>query len=274
MDNTRQSITSHLRELAYRIKLIFICAVAGFGVAYFFREELLQILVMPLAPAMNNNPQLHFTSPVEPFFTYLRLSLRCGLILAMPGIIYNIWAFIGPGLYAREKKFVLSVTVLGVVFFSLGVLFAYYVVFPYGFKFLIGFAQSSPGNIRLSSHISEFIFQVYGVTPVLADGSGSVSISPTIMMGDYLKLILNLLIAFGLVFELPLVIYFLATSGIVTTSGLMKFFRYFVVIAFTLSAILTPPDVITQVMMAVPLIIMYLASTFVAWIVIRARKKL
>ncbi|MBU1221792.1 twin-arginine translocase subunit TatC [Myxococcota bacterium] len=273
MDDTRQTLASHLRELAYRIRLILIWLVAGFTAAFIFKEPLFEILVAPLSPAMNDNPNLHFASPIEPFFTYLWLSLRAGVLFAVPGIIYNLWAFIAPGLKVKEKRFVFLITFFGAIFFILGVLFAYFIVFPYGFKFLIDFAAESPGNIKLIPHISEFIKEVYNYTPVLADGSSAVSLNATIMMGEYLKLMINLLMAFGIVFELPLVVYFLATSEIVSTLALMKFFRYFVVIAFTVSAILTPPDVVTQVMMAVPLILMYLLSVGVAHLVLMRRRK-
>lgn len=273
MDDTRQTLASHLRELAYRIRLILIWLVAGFTAAFIFKEQLFEILVAPLSPAMNDNPNLHFASPIEPFFTYLWLSLRAGVLFAVPGIIYNLWAFIAPGLKVKEKRFVFLITFFGAIFFILGVLFAYFIVFPYGFKFLIDFAAESPGNIKLIPHISEFIKEIYNYTPVLADGSSAVSLNATIMMGEYLKLMINLLMAFGIVFELPLVIYFLATSEIVSTLSLMKFFRYFIVIAFTISAILTPPDVVTQIMMAVPLILMYLLSVGVAHLVLMRRRK-
>ncbi len=271
--STRESIMAHFRELVYRIKWILVWLIAGFGVAYFIRQEILDFLVAPLAPALEGNPQLHFTSPVEPFFTYLKLSVKAGIFIAMPMILYHIWSFIAPGLYKKERHLVLGVTVLGVLFFAGGVAFAYYLVFPYGFKFLIRFAQDSPGNVQLLPVLGEIFKEVFGHSPILDPGMAKVALAPTIMMGDYLKLIINLLLAFGIVFELPLLIYFLVTTGIVSPRGLLSFFRYFVVIAFTVSAILTPPDVVTQVMMALPLIAMYLLSTLVAWAVLSRRQR-
>lgn len=271
--STRESIRRHLRELIYRVKWVFVWFLGGFGIAYFFKQEILDFLVAPLAPAMEGNPQLHFTSPVEPFFTYLKVSLKAGIFIAMPGILYHLWAFIAPGLYKKEKRFVMGVTVFGIVFFVSGVLFAYYLVFPYGFKFLISFAQESPGNVKLIPLLGEVLKEVYGNAPNLDPGMARVALEPTIMMGDYLKLIINLLLAFGLVFELPLLIYFLVVTRIVSPRGLLGFFRYFVVIAFGLSAFLTPPDVVTQIMMALPLIAMYLISTLFAWAVLSRRLK-
>ncbi|MBU1238403.1 twin-arginine translocase subunit TatC [Myxococcota bacterium] len=272
--STRESIMSHFRELVYRIKWILVWLIVGFGVAYFIRTEILDFLVAPLGPAMEGNPQLHFTSPVEPFFTYLKLSMKAGIFLAMPFILYHLWSFIAPGLYKKERRLVITVTFFGVLFFAGGVLFAYYLVFPYGFKFLIKFAQDSPGNVQLLPLVGDIFKEVFGSqTPLLDPGMAKVALTPTIMMGDYLKLIINLLLAFGIVFELPLLIYFLVTTGIVSPRGLLGFFRYFVVIAFTISAILTPPDVITQVMMALPLMAMYLISTLFAWAVVSRRQR-
>jgi sec-independent protein translocase protein TatC len=269
----RETIRKHLRELAYRIKWAFVWFLIGFAIAYFFKEEILEWLVAPLAPAMKGHPQLHFTSPVEPFFTFIKLALKAGIVIAIPGILYNIWSFIAPGLHKTEKRFTIFVTLFGALFFAMGVLFAYFFVFPYGFQFLISFAQDSPGNFKLLPVLGEVLKETYGVIPSIDMGTVRVSLEPTIMMGDYLKLIISLLLAFGIVFELPLLVYFLITTGITSPRGLIAFFRYFVVIAFVLSAILTPPDIVTQILMALPLITMYLLSTLVAWIVIVRREK-
>ncbi len=264
----RKSIQAHLRELAVRIKWSLFWIVTGVVVAFIFREVILSWLVAPLANAMGDQTRLHFSSPIEPFFTYMRLALQAGLILAIPGLIWQVWAFIGPGLHANERRFLLTVTFWGVLFFSGGVLFAYYLVLPHGFQFLLSFAQ---GEVEPVFHV----FRMPG-TPdaqIMAEaGRGALHLQATIMMDGYLKLIMNLLFVFGVVFELPLFLYFLAVSGIVSIRGLLRFFRYFVVISFFLSAFLTPPDVITQILLAVPLIVMYILSVGVAWVVLRRKK--
>ncbi|MDA3862445.1 MAG: twin-arginine translocase subunit TatC [Deltaproteobacteria bacterium] len=269
----KQPLVSHFRELGYRIKMIFIWVLIGFGVAYYFKDEVMNWLVAPLAPAMKGRPGLHFFSPVEPFFAYLKMSLKVGVFFSLPAVFYHIWAFLAPGLKKKEKKVLVGIAFFSFFFFSAGVLFAYYLVFPYGFKFLISFAESSPGSLRLLSVLNDIFKDVYQVNAQLVASSVKVSLTPTIMMGDYLKLIINLLLAFGIVFEMPILIFFLVVNELVTPRGLFKFFKYFVVLSFGISAFLTPPDIITQIMMAVPLISMYIASTLVAWLVLHRRQK-
>ncbi|MBU1068326.1 twin-arginine translocase subunit TatC [Myxococcota bacterium] len=267
----RKSLREHLQELAYRIKLALLWMAGGTVIAFVFREWIMEWLMVPLAPALGADPKLHFSSPIEPFFTYMRLALQAGLFIAFPGLLWQLWSFIGPGLHRKERRFVLAITFWGVLFFLSGVAFAYYLVFPYGFDWLLNFARgetlTSPYFVQLQKNLT----LAYGPEARLALAGGLV-LEPTIMMDGYLKLIMSLLFAFGVMFELPLVIYFLAVSRVASISGLMHFFRYFVVIAFIVAAVLTPPDVITQIMLGVPLVLMYLMSVGVAALVLRGKK--
>jgi sec-independent protein translocase protein TatC len=162
------------------------------------------------------------------FFVALKVSFFAGLIFALPIILWQLWLFIAPGLYDNEKKMVLPFVVGGSVMFATGVLFAYYVVTPFGFKFLITF--------------------------------GSFLYTPLINIEDYVGFFTKILLGFGIAFELPVVAYFLGLIGLITDRTLIYFFRYAIVMIFILAALLTPPDVLTQVLMAAPLIILYGAS--------------
>jgi sec-independent protein translocase protein TatC len=225
-------ITAHLEELRRRLVIIAIAAGIGFGVSYFFASQIFELLMAPLLQALPPDGKLIFTGVTEAFFTYLKVAILSGVFLASPLILYQIWVFVAPGLYARERRYVVPFVVFSTIFFIGGALFGYLVVFPYGFKFLLGFA---------TEHIRPF---------------------PRIK--EYFSLASKLLLAFGVVFELPLFVFFLAKIGLVTSRLLIKQFKYAVLIIFGISAMLTPPDVVTQFMMAGPILILYGISILVA----------
>ncbi|MDH4206743.1 MAG: twin-arginine translocase subunit TatC, partial [Desulfobacteraceae bacterium] len=179
----------------------------------------------PLIGVMQTGDKLIFTSLPEAFFTYLKVAFLSGIILAVPVIFYQFWMFVAPGLYDKEKRLMVPIVFLSTVFFVGGAFFGYFIVFPYGFKFFLGFA-------------SEII-------------------RPLPSMREYLSFASKLLLAFGLVFELPLIITFLAKLGMVSVSFLKKNRKYALLLFFIGAAILTPPDVVTQIMMALPLMVLY-----------------
>lgn len=217
--------TSHLEELRKRLIHCFIAVIIGFLISYGFKEKLFEILTYPLMQVMQEGDTLIFTGLPEAFFTLLKVSLLSGIMLAIPVITYEFWMFVAPGLYKNERKFMLPIVIISSFFFIGGALFGYFIVFPFGFKFLLGFASET--------------------------------IRPFPSMKEYLGFSAKLLLAFGFVFELPLVITFLARIGLVTVDFLKANRKYAVLIFFIGSAILTPPDVVTQVMMSVPLMILY-----------------
>jgi sec-independent protein translocase protein TatC len=217
--------TAHLEELRKRLITSFIAVGVGFAIAYGFKEKLFQILTQPLITVMKQGETLIYTGLPEAFFTFLKVSFLAGLMLASPVIIYQFWMFIAPGLYDREKKMLVPIVFLSSIFFVGGALFGYFIVFPYGFDFFLGFATET--------------------------------IRPMPSMKEYLSFSAKLLLAFGLVFELPLVITFMARLGIVTVPFLKKNRKYALLLFFVGAAILTPPDVVTQVMMAGPLMVLY-----------------
>ncbi len=220
------TLMSHLEELRQRLIRCAIAIAAGFGVAYAFKERIFHILTRPLMTAMKGSENtMIFTGLPEAFFTYLKVSLLAGIILALPVIFYQFWMFVAPGLYKKERTIILPVVLISLVFFSAGALFGYFLVFPYGFQFFLSFS------------------------------SETIRAYPS--MREYLSFSAKLLLAFGLAFELPLIITCFARFGLVSTEFLKKNRKYAVLIFFAGSAMLTPPDVVTQVMLSIPLMILY-----------------
>ena len=224
-DDDKLPFAVHLDELRQRLIKCFIAMAVGFVACYAFKEQLFYILVAPLAKVMKSGDHLIYTNLPEAFFTFLKTAFLAGLMVASPVILYQFWMFVAPGLYDREKKMLLPVVLLSTIFFVGGALFGYFIVFPFGFDFFLSF--------------------------------GTEYIRPMPSMKEYLSFSSKLLLAFGLVFELPLVITFLARLGIVSVEFLKRQRKYAILVIFVAAAILTPPDVVTQVMMALPLMLLY-----------------
>lgn len=221
----KQPFLSHLEELRKRLVVCAIGVGAGFVIAYIFSERLFQLLVAPLKAVMPEGDQLIFTNLPEMFFAYIKVAFIAGIMAAAPLIFYQLWMFIAPGLYQKEKKMAIPFVISSTILFVGGALFGYFVVFPFGFKFFIGFSN-------------EYVKALPSVK-------------------QYFSFSMKLLFAFGVVFELPVIIFFLSKMGIVTPQLLKQKRKYAILLTFVLAAILTPPDVITQCMMAGPLIVLY-----------------
>ena len=226
-EENKSPFTEHLGELRDRLVRSFIAVGIGFVCAYFFKERLFEILIAPLVTAMgeSGNAKMIFTGLPEAFFTYLKVSFLAGIIVASPVLFYEFWMFISPGLYRTEKKYLVPIVILSVFFFIVGASFGYFIVFPYGFAFFLGFATDT------------------------------IQAMPS--MKEYLGFASKMLLAFGFVFELPLVLTFMARMGLVSVGFLQKNRKYAILIFFVVSALITPPDVVTQIMMAVPLMLLY-----------------
>lgn len=232
-DEEKLPLTEHLEELRNRLIRCVIAVLAGFVIAYIFKEKLFKILVSPLIRVMRQGDSMIFTGIPEAFFTYLKVSLLAGLFLSAPFIIYQFWMFVAPGLYKNERKLMIPIIFVSSLFFIGGALFGYFLVFPIGFKFLLGFASET--------------------------------IQPLPSMREYLSFASKLLFAFGIVFELPIVITFLARLGIVTVPFLKKNRKYAILIFFAGAAVLTPPDIVTQSLLALPMIVLYEISILGAY---------
>lgn len=224
-DDEKLPFTSHLEELRKRLIRCFIAVMVGFVVSYLFKEKLFEILTRPLIQVMGQDGTLIFTGIPEAFFTFLKVSFLSGILCAIPVIMYEFWMFVAPGLYKNERKLFFPIVIISSFFFVGGALFGYFIVFPFGFKFLLGFATET--------------------------------IRPLPSMKEYLGFSAKLLLAFGLVFELPIVITFLARIGLVSVDFLKRNRKYAILLFFIGSAILTPPDVVTQIMMSIPLMVLY-----------------
>ncbi|MFN3814256.1 MAG: twin-arginine translocase subunit TatC, partial [Aquificaceae bacterium] len=181
-------------------------------------------------------------SPTEPLFILIKISFVFGFIVASPAILYQVWRFVEPALYPNEKKLILPLTFFSIMLFLLGAGFAYFAVLPIALKFLIGIG-----------------FSQLGATPFLS-------------VDMYISFLLKMIIGFGIAFEMPIFLYLLQRAGVVTESQLKSFRKYFIVIAFTVGALIAP-DVTTQVLMAIPLMILYEASIIAGKLAVRNRKK-
>ena len=229
-------LSGHLTELRYRILIILGTIVGIFLGTYYFSAELLTLAQRPIA-----GQNLVFLSPTEAFFAHLKISIYAALFIGLPVTLLHIWKFCAPGLISRERRYAIVFVVCSSFLFILGALFCYFLILPYGLSFLLSFATET--------------------------------ISPQISIGFYISFIFKLIFVFGIVFEVPLVILILVQAGIVTPDFLTSNRSYIYVGAFVLAAALTPPDVITQVLMAGPLIVLYEISIVGSKIIYRRKQK-
>jgi sec-independent protein translocase protein TatC len=245
------TLWEHLEELRSRIVRAGIAFVVGAVLCWIYKEKLLLWVTSPFSVAwegagLGNHATLNFGEPAALFLAYVRLSALAGFIFALPIILYQVWAFIAPGLYSKEKRFAIPFVISSCALFAGGGWFGWKFAFPAAFQFLLSFSgQLDP---KLDLH-------------------------PTVMIGDYIEFVTRLFIAFGATAELPIVAVFLSVAGLITHRHLIKFFRYFIVVAFVIAAVLTPPDPMSQIMMAVPLIGLYGISILVAWLITAARER-
>ena len=243
MEQTEKSMPfmSHLGELRNRLIVSFVAAGIGFAIAYSFSAEIFEWLVRPLVKVLPPGDKLVFTALPEAFFIYLKVSLIAGIVLASPVIFYELWMFVAPGLHQKEKRFVLPFVLISSGLFIGGSLFGYYVVFPVGFKFLAGFATE---NIKAL---------------------------PSIQL--YLNFCLKLLLGFGLVFELPVLAFFLGKAGILNSKMMAANRRVAILLIFVVAAVVTPPDVVSQILLAVPLYGLYEISILIVKFTGRKKEK-
>ena len=245
-----EELRPHLVELRKRLAISVGALIVMFFVMFYFHEAILNWMVQPLNDALvevgkksvNAANGMVTTSQVGgAFFVALKVSFFAAIVASLPIILSQIWLFIAPGLYAHEKKMILPFIIGGTVMFIVGVLFAYYVVTPFGFDFLITF--------------------------------GSFKFTPLINIEDYVGFFTKIMFGFGLAFELPVFSYFLALLGLIDDKQMTAFFKYAIVIIFIVAALLTPPDVLTQLLMAGPLIILYCLSILIVKMVNPAPKE-
>ncbi|HEY6879408.1 MAG TPA: twin-arginine translocase subunit TatC [Polyangiales bacterium] len=245
-EELHMSFFEHLEELRTRLILSLIPFLPAFIAAWIYREEVFSLLVVPLNKAWQSmglgTPKLHFASPVDPMVVYLKQSAIVAFLIASPWVFYQLWAFISPGLYAREKRYIIPFVLASTVCFTIGGLFGWFYIFPPTFATLMDFSGKLPGGV--------------------------VEIEPTLMMGEYISFIAQMLFVFGITFEVPVIIVFLSLAGMVTSAQLMKFGRWWVVVASVLAAILTPTqDALSMLLLMAPLIGLYYLAVGVAYLI-------
>ena len=231
----------HIADLRKRLVISSITVVIMFFACFSFYEPILEWMMAPVKHALPAGTSMIAVEIQGTFFTAMKVAFFGGFIISLPVIFWQLWLFLAPGLYDHEKKLVVPFVFFATLMFLLGAAFAYYIVVPIGFDFLIAF------------------------------GNSVVSVLPSI--GKYVGFFTKLLIGFGIAFELPVITFFLAKIGLVNDQMLKDFFRYAVVLIFIISAILTPPDVISQVLMAAPLLILYGVSIYIAKVFNPAQKE-
>jgi len=236
MENKTLTITEHLSELRRRIIFILISVAVTSAGAYYFIDEILDFVTQA-----GGIEDFVFISPTEAFFVIIKLSLLTGLMGAMPFIFYQLWKYIGVALKKNERKYLIYFGPLSYLLFLIGAAFAFRGVLPLGIKFLLSFSKQN--------------------------------ITPLITLNAYVSFLGKMITAFGLMFELPVVILFLSKIGVVTPKTLKKGRKYAIVVIFVLAAFLTPPDVISQIMLAVPVLAMYEISIWICIVVTKKREK-
>lgn len=235
--DTAQPLIIHLIELRRRLIYCFCAFFVVFSISYFFSQTIFEFLVAPLAHLLNGQDRkLIYTGLTEAFLTYLKVALFTGFFITFPLLASQIWAFISPGLYRSEKRVFIPLLCATPFLFFLGAAFAYYIVFPKAYSFFLSFESKATASmlaIQLEAKVSE-----------------------------YLSFVMRLILAFGICFELPIVLSLLGRTGLITARGLIGKWRLAIVAIFTLSAIITPPDILSMIALALPLIFLYGISIF------------
>ncbi len=235
------TLEEHISELKSRIIKCIVIFIVFCSLSLYFADSVYNFLSVPLIKVMHQDNiarKLIFTGLTEGFMTHMRLSLFMGFALSFPYIIYHLYQFIAPGLYRNEKKLILPFVVSAVILSFIGMAMAYFLVAPVACKFFISFE----GIINYNNHNIPIVLEA--------------------RVSEYLSTIIQLLVSFGIVFQMPILLIMLGKVGIVSVNTLIKYRRHAIVINFIFAAIITPPDVISQIMLAIPMIILYEVSIF------------
>ena len=241
---TGMSLLEHLEELRRRIIYSFLYIAGGFGVCWWFHEQIFAMMQKPIMQALHNHhmeQKLVYLNPTDAFNMYLKVAFLAGIFVASPFVLYQVWAFIAPGLYRNERRYVLPFMFSTVGLFVGGGYFGYRMVYPAALDFLIGFS-------------SQF--------------------TPMITIGEYTDLFLTIIAGLGLVFEMPILVFFLSLMGILTAGWMWRNLRYSILVIFIIAAIITPTtDIMNMCIFAAPMIVLYLVSIAIAWFVHPTQRK-
>lgn len=240
-DPDKMSFLEHLDELRVRLVHAVVALAVGFGICWSFREPIFHLLTQPLR-AYDPNVKFIYTGPSEALILYMKMAFFVGIFVASPYLLYQVWAFIAPGLYPHEKAYAVPFIVMGTLFFAAGAVFGHSFLFPITFRFLGTFGGK---DMQFLPKIDEY-FSFYSW----------------------------FLLGLGAVFQLPVLIFVLARIGLVTPGFLLRQFKWAILAAFIIAAILTPtPDMVTQTLLALPMIGLYLLGVAIAWLFGRPRRK-
>jgi sec-independent protein translocase protein TatC len=231
----KMSFLEHLDELRHRLVVALVSVVVGFFVALFFIDRIFSFVMRPLQQILPDGAKLVYTEPTEAFMLQLKVAALAGLVLAAPVVMWQVWLFVAPGLYSKEKRFALPFVFFSSFFSIAGAAFSHYVVFPTAWAFLASF----------TTDYMEFMPKVSSTFSLYA----------------------RMLLAFGLVFQMPTIVLALARMGVVTAGFLVRHTKYAILIIFVIAAVVTPTsDVVTQALMAAPMIVLYGLSIIIAWV--------
>ncbi len=237
----KMSFLEHLDELRKRLIVSAWALAIGCVISFIFVDRLQGFIMLPLWELMPGQEKLVYSAPTEGFMIMMKIGALGGLFLALPVIVLQLWLFIAPGLYSNEKRFAVPFVFLGSSFFLLGAAFSHYIAFPYSWKFFIGFETQ---YLKFLPNVS-LVFSLW----------------------------VKMLLAFGAIFQMPTIVFFLARMGMVTAGFLIKHFKYAVLIIFILGAVLSPgTDVVSQALMAGPMLVLYILSIGIAWAFAKKRK--
>ncbi len=236
MDDLRLSLIDHLDELRKRIIVICLALIVGAIVSYFHINLIISIVVRPAGEM-----EFIYLSPPELFTAYIKISLIVGGLITSPIILYHIWAFLKPGLKPRERKYLLVALYMGIIFFLMGSFFAYFIIIPMTLSFFVKMSVNQ--------------------------------IAPMFSFANYIGFCSTLLLSFGLVFQLPLLILLLTQLNLVSPKTFKRYRKFFVLAIFVVAAVLTPPDVVSQMLMALPMILLYEFSISLSIIIDKRRRK-
>ncbi|WP_420607823.1 twin-arginine translocase subunit TatC [Novosphingopyxis sp.] len=246
IDDSKAPLLDHLIELRSRLIKCLLALVVAFAIGAYFAEDIFAVLVRPLTEAFPpGQGRLIYTKLYEAFFVEIKVALFTAFLLAFPVIALQLWRFVAPGLYAQEKRAFLPFLFASPILFTAGASLAYFVVMPLAFQFFLGYAGTA----------------------------GGLDVQALPAVGDYLDLVMRFVLAFGVAFQLPILLLLLHRAGIVTREQLVGFRRYMLVISFLVAAVLTPPDIISQFMLGVPLVLLYEVSLILMLMTDRKKAK-
>ena len=240
-DEAQESFLSHLIELRQRLVRALLAVVIAALPMLYFSSELYDLLAMPLIHSLPQGSRMIATGVITPFLIPMKIAFMAALLVALPYVLYQVWAFVAPGLYAHEKRLALPLVVSGTVLFVVGMAFCYFIVFKRVFAFIAHFAPKS------------------------------ISVAPDIEA--YFNFVLGMFLAFGLAFEVPVVVVVLVLTGLVSVQQLREWRGYVIVLIFIVAAVVTPPDVVSQVSLALPMCLLYEAGIFFAQFAAKRRKE-